>query len=565
MDHPNLIRLLGYSLQTTSTEPNYLVYELAEGGTLASLLSSEDKTRGTVLDWRRRIRISTAIVSALTYLSSQERVHGSIQPENIYFWEDFDKVLLAGIGDTVLFQDKQLCHANTRSMYAAPEYLVGAHDLDECCQVYSVGVILKVLITGKLLREGDPPVMSSQSMILRADPFAGDWDIGVLESFASLAYLCMKGIDSRERRPTLSGLLESLIQLEHASIEKVVSTGNVLGTFLHVENMNALKEESAERVDELRLESIENPGTISTFTKFATCRCFRKNVRGVVCSEEKGHFCCDRCFVELVREHLGAPAMRCKEKKCNAVFSMKQIFDHVDERVFFEHINEAERMLFLEDLWGRGAKRVAHVRQNEALKALNALASRDTVDTEFPPLCVLSLVTSRRGGSHLANPLSKKRRFLLYFVCAFDKKPIKAAIKISRSRKWLRKASSALKASLIVLDICISQMNGSPMHHDSVSKHMSMTVMDYEINQFADATWESVVDTFSLFSNEEREDSKNRRLDEARAVTKMAYELLSELASAYPDWTREMRLAANKSGVLGWVKYENVEKWKKLE
>jgi hypothetical protein len=244
---------------------------------------------------------------------------------------------------------------------------------------------------------------------------------------------------------------------------------------------------------------------------------------------------------------------------------MKQIFDHVEGQLFFEHISEAERMVFLEDLWGRGAKRVAHVGQNEALKALNALASRDAGDTEFPPLCVLSLVTSRRGGSRLANPLSKKRRFLLYFVCAFDKKPIKAAIKISRTRKWLRKASPALKASLVVLDICISQMNESPMHHDSVSKHMSMTVMDDEINQFADVTWESVVDTFSLFAKEASEDSRNQRLDEAGAVTKMAYELLSELASAYPDWTKEMRLAANKSGVLGWVKNENLEEWKKLE
>jgi hypothetical protein len=449
-------------------------------------------------------------------------------------------------------------------MYAAPEYLIGAHDLDESCQVYSVGVILKVLITGKLPREGEPPEMSSQSMILCADPFAGDWDIGVLEPFASLAYLCMGGINSRERRPTLIGLLASLIQLEHASTEKSVSTGNVLGALLHVEQMNALREESTEHVDELGLESIENPGTISTLTKVATCRCSRRDVRGVVCSKEEGHFCCDRCFVELVRENLGAPAMRCKEEKCNAVFSTKQIFDHVEEKVFFEHINEAERMIFLQDLWGRGAKRVAHVRQNEALKAINALASRGAVDTQFPPLCVLSLVTSRRGGSHLANPLSKKRRFLLYFVCAFDKKPIKAAIKISRSRNWLRKASSALKASLIVLDICISQMNESPMQHDAVSKHMSMTVMDNEINQFADETWESVVNTFSLYANE-AEDSKNRCLDEARAVTKMAYELLSELASAYPDWTREMTAATNKSGVLGWVKYENVEKWKNLE
>ena len=438
MDHPNLLRLLGYCLQTTPTEPSYLVYELAEGGTLASLLSSEDGTRRVALDWRKRIRISTAIVSALTYLSSQNRFHESLRPENIYFWEDFTKVLVAGFGDTRLFRDKQLSHAYTLSLCTPPECLIGEHDFDECCQVYSVGVILKALITGKLPSESDQPEISAQSLLLRADPFAGGWDIGVLKSFASLVHLCMEGIDKRESRPTLSSLLESLIQLEHAG-EKVTS-GKILGALLHVEQINAEKDESTEYVEESDLQTMESPVNGSILTKLGTCRCSRKDVRGVICGKE-GHFCCDRCFAEVVNENMGAPAIRCKEEKCKAVYSTKQIFDHVEGKVFYEHIGEAERMALLEDIWGRGAKRVTHVGQDEALKALNALASRGPGNLDFPPLCVLSLITSRRGGSRLANPLSKTRLYLLYFVCAFDKKPIKAAIKISRTRKWLRKAS----------------------------------------------------------------------------------------------------------------------------
>ena len=528
---------------------------------MASLLTSEDEKRRVALDWRKRIRISTALVSALTYLSSHNRFHESLRPENIYFWEDFTKVLLGGFGDTRLLRDEQLRHAYTLSLCTPPECLVGEHDFDECCQVYSVGVILKALITGKLPSEDDQSGISAQSLLLQADPFAGDWDVGVLKSFASLARRCLEGIDKRENRPTLSGLLESLIQLEHTSAEKVTPE-RILDALLYVEQINAEKEKCTEYVEESDLQAVESPMNGSILTRLGTCRCSRKDVGGVICSKEGGHFCCDRCFAEVVNENMGASAIICKEEKCEAVYSTKQIFDHVEGRAFYEHISEAERMALLQDLWGRGAKRVTHVGRDEALKALNALACRDSGDLDFPPLCVLSLITSRRGGSRLANPLSKTRLYLLYFVCAFDKKPVKAAIKISRTRKWLRKASPALKTSLVALDICVSQMTESPMQHDSVSRHMSMTVMDDEINQFADKTWESVVETFSLFGSNASQDLRKQCVDQARAVTRVAYELLSELASAYPNWTKEMSLAANSSGVLGWVKNENVELWK---
>ena len=466
------------------------MYELPEGGTLASLLSSS-KDKET-LDWRRRIRVGASIVSALAYLSSQNRFHESLRLDSVCFWEGYDKVLLGDYGNARLLSLQQFRYASTlQSPYAASELLDGEHEFDESCQVYSVGVILKALISGQLPSK-DETAGTSTHLISSVDPLAGNWETSILESFASLAESCMYDLDRRDDRPKLSCLLEELLRLEEASGEKIALTGQFLGALLHVEQINAEMEKMTHHEDELELHSQDGSGNDPLLTRVASCRCSRKDVRGVVCCKEDGHFCCDKCFTELVNEHLGTPAIVCKEANCKAVYSAKQVYDHVEEKVFYNHISEAERSAFLVDVWGRGAKRVMHVRHNEALRALNAMASRDPGHPEFPPLCVMCLVTTRRGGSRLPNPLVVKRRFLLYLVCAFSKKPVKAAIKISRTRKWLRKASPALKASMVALGICVSQMTGLQMTYDSVRNFMSMPVMDDEINQFADATWESI-------------------------------------------------------------------------
>jgi len=541
------------------------VCEFAEGGTLASLLSSRDTSSRSALDWRKRIRVGSSIVSALAYLSSKNRFHESLRPENVCFWEGFNKVLLTDYGNSQIVQSQQVRDASIRSPYAAPEFLDGEYEFDERCQVYAVGFILKALITGYLPDEDETPGIKAQSLVKDADPLAGDWDSRILKSFASLTESCMCDMDWREERPTLSDLLEELLKLEHASAEKIKSTGEVLGALLHVEQVHAEKEVMSLDDEELESHFQDGNGNGSSLTIYASCKCSRRSVRGIVCSMEGGHFSCDNCFTEHVNEHLGASAIICREADCNATYSAKQICDHVEDKVFCNHISEAERCAFLENLWGRGALRVLSARQNNALSALNAMASRDPGDPEFPPLCVLCLVTTRRGGSRVPNPLGKKRRFLLYFVCAFSKQPVKAAIKISRTRKWLRKAAPALKASMVALDICVSQMKEVQMAHDSVAKHMSMPVMDDEINQFADETWEAIVDTFGLYVQDPTGKMTQSRLEEARSVTKVAYEMLSELASSYPDWTKEMEFAANKSGVRAWVKSENVDMWKQVE
>ena len=430
LDHPNLIRLLGYSLQETSSEPNYVVFELAEGGTLASLLSSKDTSMRTLLDWRTRIHVAASIVSAIVYLSSQKRYHESIRPENIYFWEGFRKVLLADYCNAKLFRSQELCDESIRSPYAAPEFLGGEVRYDDNCQVFSIGFILKALITGQLPDEDEQPGISSESLERDADPFAGDWDPRTLRSFATLAESCMYNAERRSERPSLSALLEELLMLERTTASKVASAGQVLGALLHVAQVNAEKEEELALDTDLEMHSDHGNGTpSSSLTRTGTCRCSRGNVRGVYCCKEEGHFCCDKCFAELVNERLGSSAIVCREAGCSVVYSQKQIYEHVDEITFYMHISEAERTAFLEDIWGRGALRVLHVRQNQALAALNAMASRDDAPPEFPPLCVLCLVSSRRGGSCISNPFSKKRRFLLYFVCAFSKKPSKSGNK----------------------------------------------------------------------------------------------------------------------------------------
>jgi hypothetical protein len=246
----------------------------------------------------------------------------------------------------------------------------------------------------------------------------------------------MYDMETRNDRPTLGILLEELLHLAEASAEKVASTGQALGAFLHVEQINAEKEEMTrqEQDELLELHSQDGSGNIPSFTRVAACRCSRKDARGIVCSKEDGHFCCDKCFSELVYEHLGAPEIVCREANCKAVYITKQIYDHVEEKLFYNHISEAERSTFLQDLWGRGATRVMHVGQNEALNALNAMASRDPGHPEFPPLCVLCLVTSRRAEAKFRTHCPRSDDFFSTLFAPFPKSQSRRPLK-SRERE----------------------------------------------------------------------------------------------------------------------------------
>lgn len=128
----------------------YLAYELIEGETLSAQL--ENRTR---ISWEVVLEMAESIADALTFLHQRKIVHGALQP---------DKIMFAGLSPVLI--DIRTDRANTpyrtgrprsaqETAFLAPEVIRNPVDLTPHSDLYALGAILYVAITGRSPIPGD--------------------------------------------------------------------------------------------------------------------------------------------------------------------------------------------------------------------------------------------------------------------------------------------------------------------------------------------------------------------------------------------------------------------------
>ena len=159
LNHPNVMRVFGGEKHSRI----YMVMEWCPGRLLRQIL---DEGR---LPQDRAIRIAIEILKALDYIHSNGVVHRDLKPENIMVDEnDHIKLIDFGIaGDTA---SRRLTYANFTSMlgtpnYIAPEQVKGKRG-DGRTDLYSMGVILYEMLTGKLPFTGPTPLAAMNDRLL---------------------------------------------------------------------------------------------------------------------------------------------------------------------------------------------------------------------------------------------------------------------------------------------------------------------------------------------------------------------------------------------------------------
>lgn len=141
LDHPHILKCY----EVFENENNY--YISTEYCPQGSLFSEIVKLkRFTEFQASEIIR---QILSALLYCHKNQIVHRDIKPENIFLIEsDPPHIKLGDFGNSIEFTNEsrlQGCFGS--AYYMAPEIFKG--DYDEKCDMWSVGIILFILITGK--------------------------------------------------------------------------------------------------------------------------------------------------------------------------------------------------------------------------------------------------------------------------------------------------------------------------------------------------------------------------------------------------------------------------------
>ncbi|XP_068309053.1 leucine-rich repeat receptor-like serine/threonine/tyrosine-protein kinase SOBIR1 [Pyrus communis] len=149
--HRNLIPLLAH---VSRLDCHYLVYEFMKNGSLQDILNQvADGTRQ--LDWLTRHKIALGIAAGLEYLhlnNTPHIIHRDLKPANVLLDDDME-ARIADFGLAKAMPDAHT-HISTSNVmgtvgYIAPEYHQTFKFTDRC-DIYSFGVVLGVLVMGRL-------------------------------------------------------------------------------------------------------------------------------------------------------------------------------------------------------------------------------------------------------------------------------------------------------------------------------------------------------------------------------------------------------------------------------
>jgi serine/threonine-protein kinase len=159
LDHPKVMRVYGGEERTRI----YMVMEWCEGRLLREILEEGP------LSQERALRIAGEVLEGLDYIHSNGVVHRDLKPENIMVnAEDNIKLIDFGIaGDAAA---KRLTYANFTAAIGTPNYIspeqVKGRRGDGRSDIYSMGVILYEMLSGKLPFSGPNPMAAMNDRLL---------------------------------------------------------------------------------------------------------------------------------------------------------------------------------------------------------------------------------------------------------------------------------------------------------------------------------------------------------------------------------------------------------------
>lgn len=151
LSHPNIVGVYDVGREGNI---NYIVMELVEGKTLSQIISEE-----APLDYRKVIDISKQVASALRTAHKNKIIHRDVKPHNIMITND-GVVKLADFGIARAINDATLSTGNKiigSVHYFSPEQARGNY-VDERSDIYSLGIVMYEMLTGKVPFEGESPV-----------------------------------------------------------------------------------------------------------------------------------------------------------------------------------------------------------------------------------------------------------------------------------------------------------------------------------------------------------------------------------------------------------------------
>ena len=152
LNHPNIVKVYDVSV---NDDLQYIVMEYVDGMTLREYLNQ----RGGRLTNRETVHFISQILKALEHAHANGVVHRDIKPQNIMLLADSTiKVMDFGIARFSRSENQTMTDKAIGSVhYISPEQAKG-DTTDAKADIYSVGVMMYEMLSGKLPFESDSPV-----------------------------------------------------------------------------------------------------------------------------------------------------------------------------------------------------------------------------------------------------------------------------------------------------------------------------------------------------------------------------------------------------------------------
>ena len=201
LSHANIVSVYDVS---TSGDTEYIVMELIDGITLKQYMERRGR-----MDWRESLHFITQIMRGLSHAHSRGIIHRDIKPQNIMVLRD-GSVKVADFGIACLANANQTLTQEALGSvhYISPEQARGDR-IDARSDIYSAGVVLYEMLTGRLPFEGDSAVSVAIQHLSSVPLAPRDIDPSIPEP---LELICMKAMNSDpdKRYPTADAMLEDL-------------------------------------------------------------------------------------------------------------------------------------------------------------------------------------------------------------------------------------------------------------------------------------------------------------------------------------------------------------------
>ena len=150
LSHPNIVSV--YDVSSTD-DAHYIVMELIDGITLKQYMEKKG-----ILNWKETLHFAIQIAKALEHAHSRGIVHRDIKPHNVMVLKNGSvKVADFGIARVMSKSNTLTKEALGSVHYISPEQAKGGR-VDSRGDLYSLGVVMYEMITGRPPYDGESPV-----------------------------------------------------------------------------------------------------------------------------------------------------------------------------------------------------------------------------------------------------------------------------------------------------------------------------------------------------------------------------------------------------------------------